>query len=189
MTSKVANVFVHLSLVVGLIGSCIAENAEKAPGADNSAGARPSIFQTERPSQGVAASTSSRRAQVSEARFRGASSQELGGMELTLQAYRSAIENLSLPQVRQVWPALDHHREAALKETFEYLRSMSATLKLGMECAAPPVTGESAWVECRETLSYTDAKGKTKDVKPAHVSILLRRQSSNWIVETMKQRD
>lgn len=187
--TKVTNVLVCLSVVVGLTASCIAESGETTSVADHNAGARPPIFQTERPSPGVATSRRSRPAQVNAASFREASSEELSGMELTLQEYRAAIENLSLPQVRQVWPALDHHREAALKEAFQYLRSMSATPKLGMECVAPPVTGESAWVECRETLTYTAAKGKTKDVKPAHVSILLRKQSSNWIIETMKQRD
>ncbi len=188
MTRKLASVFIVLSVAVVLIGSGRAENAKKTSDVDNNAGGRSPIFQTEQSSQGlaVAASTSSHAAQVSNASFRRASSEELGGMELTLQTFRAAIENLSLPQVHQVWPGLDRRREVALKEAFEYLRSMSATPRMGLECVSPTVIGESARVECRESLAYKDAKGKPKVVKPTRVSILLRKQGDNWIVETMK---
>jgi len=187
MTRKLASVFIVLSVAVVLIGSGRAENANKTSGVDNDAGGRSPIFQTEGSAQGLAvATTSSHAAQVNNASFRRASSEELGGMELTLQRYRTAIENLSLPQVHQVWPSLDRRRDAALKEAFEYLRSMSATPRMGLECVSPMVIGESAKVECRESLAYKDAKGKPKVVKPTRVSILLRKQGDNWIVETMK---
>jgi hypothetical protein len=125
-------------------------------------------------------------AQVSKASIRAASSEELDGMELTLQKYRTAFDSLSLPQMRQVWPGLDHRREGALKEVFKFLQQSSAPPNLGLECAPPTVIGDSAKVECRETLAYSDAKGKTKAATPAMVSILLKKQSDNWMVETMK---
>jgi hypothetical protein len=48
------------------------------------------------------------------------------------------------------------------------------------------VVGDSAKVACRETLAYSDAKGEAKAAKPAMVSISLKKQSDNWVVETMK---
>jgi hypothetical protein len=55
-----------------------------------------------------------------------------------------------------------------------------------LECAPPTVIGDAAKVACRETLAYSDAKGKAKEAKPAKVSISLKKQSDNWVVETMK---
>src|ERR1035438_1331968 len=127
-----------------------------------------------------------RSAQVSNVSIRPASSEELGGMEMTLQKYRTAFDSLSLPQMRQVWPGLDRRRESALKDVFKFLRASSATPNLGLECAPPTVIGESAKIACRETLSYSDAKGKSKTAKAAMVSISLKKQADNWVVDTMK---
>jgi hypothetical protein len=182
MTMKSASLFIVLCVAMVLIGSGPAQNMEKTSAADGKSGARSPIFQP----LGAATSTSMRSAHLSGASIGGGYGEELGGMEMTLQQYRAAIENLSLPQVRQVWPGLDRHREGQLKEAFQYLRSMSSTPRMGLECGAPAVIEESTWVQCRETLTYNDAKGKPKDVKPARVSILLRRQGNNWIVDTMK---
>jgi hypothetical protein len=107
-------------------------------------------------------------------------------MELTLQKYRAAFDNLSLPEMRQVWPGLDHRRESALKDVFKFLKASSTAPNLALECAPPTVIGDSAKVACRETLAYSDAKGKAKSAKPAMVSISLKKQSDNWVVEAMK---
>lgn len=156
----------------------------------NDAGAPTRIFQTDANSRKLqmAVAKDVRSAQVSNASIRAASGDELDGMELTLQKYRIAFDSLSLPQMRQVWPGLDHRRESALKDVFKFLRESSATPNLGLECAPPTVIGDSAKVACRETLAYSDAKGKAKAAKPAMVSISLKKQSQsdNWVVEKMK---
>jgi hypothetical protein len=183
------NLFLALFAGAVLVGSCVAEDGSKASNlTTNDAGAQIRIFQDTANSRKLqtAVAKDVRNAQVSNASIRAASSDELGGMELTLQQYRIAFDNLSLPQMRQVWPGLDHRREVALKNVFKFLRESSATRNLGLECAPPTVIGDSARVACRETLAYSDAKGKAKAAKPAMVSISLKKQSDNWVVETMK---
>lgn len=183
------NLFLVLFAGVLLVSSCVAEDGSKASNmSTNDAGAQIRIFQGTANSRKLqtAVAKDVRSAQVNNASIRAASSDELGGMELTLQKYRSAFDSLSLPQMRQVWPGLDHRRESALKDVFKFLRESSATRNLGLECAPPTVIGDSARVACRETLAYSDAKGKAKAAKPAMVSISLKKQSDNWVVETMK---
>jgi len=189
------NLFLALFAGAVLVGSCFAEDGSKAPNkapkmSTNDVGAPTRILQPDANSRKLqtAAAKDVRSAQVSNASIRVASSDELGGMELTLQKYRAAFDNLSLPQMRQVWPGLDHRREVALKDVFKFLRESSATPNLGLECAPPTVIGDSAKVACRETLAYSDAKGKAKAAKPAMVSISLKKQSQsdNWVVEKMK---
>lgn len=171
-------------------GTCAADDRSKAPnaGTDFDASGQLRIFQSNANSQKLqtAVAEDVRSAQVSNASIRAASSEELDGMELTLQKYRFAFDHLSLAQMHQVWPGLDHRRESALKDVFQFLKASSATPNLGLECAPPTVIGDSAKVECRETLAYSDAKGKAKAAKPAMVSISLKKQSDSWVVETMK---
>ena len=172
-----------------LAGSCAAEDGAKTPIASNAdAGVQPRIFQGSANSHKLqtAVAKDVRSAQLSNASIRAASGEELDGMELTLQKYRTAFDSLSLPQMRQVWPGLDRRRESALKDVFKFLRTSSAAPNLGLECAPPTVIGESARIACRETLSYSDAKGKSKTAKAAMVSISLKKQSDNWVVDTMK---
>lgn len=185
------NLFLTLFAGAVLISSCFAEDGSKASNlTTNDAGAQIRIFQGTANSRKLqtAVAKDVRSAQVNNASIRAASSDELGGMELTLQQYRSAFDGLSLPQMRQVWPGLDHRREVALKDVFKFLRASSATPNLGLECAPPTVIGDSAKVACRETFAYSDAKGKAKTAKPAMVSISLKKQSQSesWVVETMK---
>src|SRR5258708_23638745 len=185
------NLFLALCAAAVLVGSCVAEDGSKAPNmSSNDAGAPTRIFQTDANSRKLqmAVAKDVRSAQVSNASIRAASGDELDGMELTLQKYRIAFDSLSLPQMRQVWPGLDHRRESALKDVFKFLRESSATPNLGLECAPPTVIGNSAKVACRETLAYSDAKGQAKAAKPAMVSISLKKQSQsdNWVVEKMK---
>ncbi|MGD0507772.1 MAG: hypothetical protein ABSA27_08245 [Terriglobales bacterium] len=184
------NLFLALFAGVVLVGSCVAEDGSKAPSTmtNPDTGAQARIFQGTENSQKLRSAVAQdvRNAQVSNASIRPASGEELDGMELTLQKYRTAFDSLSLPQMRQVWPGLDHRRESALNDVFKFLKASSATRNLGLECAPPTVIGDSAKVECRETLAYSDAKGKAKATKPAMVSISLKKQSDNWVVETMK---
>jgi len=184
------SLFFALFAGIFLVGSCAAEDGNKAPNAaaNFDTGAQTRIFQGTANSRKLqtAVDKDVRSAQVSNASIRAASSEELGGMELTLQKYRTAFDSLSLLQMRQVWPGLDHRRESALKDVFKFLQGASAAPNLGLECAPPTVIGDSAKVACRETLAYSDAKGKAKAAKPAMVSISLKKQSDSWIVETMK---
>jgi hypothetical protein len=115
-----------------------------------------------------------------------ASSEEIEGMELILEKYEGAFESLSLPQVRQIWPALDRQHEDAFKRVFEAFRQTSWTRSLSLECATPKVTAGTANVECRQTLRYGTAKGKPKELGPVRVAILLRKQSGGWVVADMK---
>jgi len=184
------NLFLSLLAGTALVGFCAADDGSKAANTDaNSNGSSQArIFQatTDSAKLQTAVAQDERNAKVSNTSVRTASSEELDGMELTLQKYRTAFDNLSLQQMRQVWPSLDHRREVALKDVFKFLQGSSLTPNLGLACAPPTVSGDSAKVACRETLAYSDAKGKAKSAKPALVSISLKKQSNNWVVETMK---
>ena len=191
MLSRISGAFVVLSVGAVLAGACVAEEADKS--SKNGVGtgvvsARPSIFRSGAGSQkfqtAVADGTGS--IKLSDANVSADFGGEIDGMERTLARYRSGFEDLSLPEVRQAWPGLDRRRASALKEVFEYFRTSNATPQLGLVCVPPAVIGDSAKVECRESLTYSDAKGKTKVVKPARVLISLRKQSNGWVVETMK---
>jgi len=180
--------FKVLSLCFALIACCAAQKGEltstAAPG--DKAGDRLPIFQRGLQSVQVAATTARPMVQVGDPNFRMSTGEEMDGMELTLVKYEVAFESLSLPQVRQIWPALDRQHEAAFKKVFAAFREASWKPRLGLECAIPKVTAETANVDCRETLIYGNSKGKSKDVGPARVAILLRKQSSGWVVGDMK---
>jgi hypothetical protein len=185
MVIRMLHMFEVLSVGVALIGACAAGNASPTsdPGAGTTGSTRHRIFQQEQAPQRIQVSLS---AQLSATPLRVASSDELDGVEQALETYQAAFENLSLPQMRQIWPTLGSRREAAFKEVFEVFRETDWTRKLGLVCATPMIGGETISVECEETLTYGEPKGKPKEVGPNRVAIVLRRQASRWIVEDMK---
>lgn len=167
MLNRIRGAFVVLSMGAVLAGSCVAEEADKSSknGAGTVvAGARPHIFQSGMSSQKfqTALASDAGSVQLSDAKVSADFGGEIDGMERTLDRYRSGFEDLSLPKVRQAWPGLDRRRASALKEVFEYLRTSKATPQLGLVCVPPAVIGDSVKVECRESLAYSDAKGKRK---------------------------
>jgi len=118
--------------------------------------------------------------------FHLASNEEVDGMEQTLEQYVVAFESLSLPQVKQVWPDLDQKHMKAFKDVFAVFKGSEAPPRLGLQCAIPKVTAETANVECLETVTYAVGKGKTKEAGPAKVSIEMKGQSGHWVVRDMK---
>jgi hypothetical protein len=184
------NLFLSLLAGTALVGFCAAADGSQAANGDanSNASSQVRIFQatTDSAKLQTAVAQDEHNAKVSNTTVRTASREELDGMEMTLQKYRTAFDSLSLQQMRQVWPSLDHRREVALKDVFKFLQGSSLTPNLGLACAPPTVIGDSAKVACRETLAYSDAKGKAKSAKPALVSISLKKQSDNWVVETMR---
>jgi hypothetical protein len=172
-----------------LISVCTAQKQKSSPATEpvaNKTSARPRVFERGEKSPQIVASGSMVPAQLSTASFRPASGEEIEGMELTLEKYESAFENLSLVQMREIWPSLDRQHERAFKSVFAGFHETAWTRHLGLECTTPKVTGESANVDCLETLVYANAKGKSKEVGPARIAVLLKRQSSAWVVEDMK---
>ena len=175
--------FEVLSVGVVLIGSCVGENASPTSdpvGTGGGTGHR--ILQAEQGAQPIPTSSS---AQLSGATLRAPSREELDGVEQALEKYQTAFENLNLSQMRQIWPTLGPRREAAFREIFEAFRETSWTHQLGLACAPPTIGGDTASVKCEETLTY-GAKGESREVGPDRVAIVLRRKSSNWIVEDMR---
>jgi hypothetical protein len=185
--------FKGLCLCGLLVGSCLGQKANPAPVAGKAADIRPAIFQRQplslphgaQAGQIVTAPTVSK-AQLSSAGFHLASNEEVDGMEKTLEQYVVAFENLSLPQVKQVWPDLDEKHMKAFKDVFSVFKGAAAPPRLGLECAIPKVTADTANVECLETVTYTVGKGKPKEAGPAKVSIELKGQSGHWVVQEMK---
>jgi hypothetical protein len=180
MTTRPAFLFAFISMSIVLVGSGHAQNTPKMSPADGTAGTNSPIIRSS------GAISTNRSAHMSEASLDDAYNKQLGRMELALEQYRAGIDNLSVQQVREVWPGLDRRREAALKQAFAYLQSMSAKPKMGLECVAPTAIEPSTTLQCHESLTYNDAKGKPQHAKPARVSIVLKSQGDNWVVDTMK---
>jgi hypothetical protein len=171
-----------------LIGACAAQKLAPAGdgGASGSTVARPRIFQSGAQSVPVSISPDRIAAQLSGGSSRLASVDEVEAMEVTLEKFEAAFENLSLPQLRQVWPGMDRQHETALKQVFAGFRETSWSRQLRLDCAVPRVAQASAVVQCRETLTYGTGKGKTKEVGPARVAVSLKEEAGNWLVADMK---
>ena len=184
----IARVLRVLSVCTVLAGVCVGQKMSPALGALPPANAigRPRVFQRAGQPVKIVESSSAASAQLNTASFRPASGEEIEGMELTMEKYEAAFENLSLPQMREVWPSLDRQHERAFKSVFAGFHQTAWTRHLGFECLTPSVIGESANVDCRETLIYGNAKGKIKEVGPVHVAVFLKRQSNTWVVQDMK---
>jgi hypothetical protein len=164
-----------------LVGSCVGQKADSTAGAGTEA--RPAIFQRGTV-QGVA-SPSVSYAQLAGTNFHLASNEEVDGMERALEQYVVAFESLSLPQVKQVWPDLDQKHTKALKDVFAVFKGTAAP-QLGLQCAIPKVSSDTANVECLETMTYHVGKNKIQEAGPAKISIQMKGQSSHWVVQDMK---
>lgn len=193
MSKGTARVLEMMFFCLVLIVSCSAQNSNSGPSpvsdlaGNKGVSVHARIFQSRQGSQSAQLVVSGKLSgQVTSASFRPASSEELEGMEKTLEKYTVAFEDLSLPEVRQVWPALDRQHEKALKDVFATFRGTAWTRNLALECSAPKVSGEVASVECLETLIYGKPKGKLQQAGPTRVAIQLKGQSSNWVVADMK---
>ncbi len=166
-----------------LVGSGVAQKAKSGAGAE--ADARPAIFQRGPQAVQSVASASVSYAQLAGGNLHVASNEEVNGMEQTLEQYVVAFENLSLPQVKEVWPDLDQKHAKAYKDVFAVFKG-SAAPRLGLQCAVPRVSVDTANVECVETVTYHVGKNKIQEAGPAKISIQMRGQSSHWVVQDMK---
>ena len=187
-------VFKGLCLCGLLAGTCLGQKANPNPAPAAGADVRPAIFQREtlRGAQGrgaqaaqIVTSPSVSSVQLSAANFHLASSEEVDGMEKALEQYVTAFENLSLPQVKEVWPDLDQKHTKAFKDVFAVFKGVSAP-RLGLTCAIPKVASDMANVECLETVTYQVGKGKTQAAGPARISIQMKGQSGRWVMQDMK---
>jgi hypothetical protein len=183
--------FTVLGCVVVLVGSSVAQKANPAADAMpvGQANLRPAIFQ--RTAQSVVASASLSSAQLSTTSLRLASDHEMDGMEQTLGSYVTAFENLSLAEIKQVWPDLDRQHATAFKDVFAGFKGASSKPGLALQCAVPRIATDTANVECRETITYQlgKGKGKTKELGPVRVSIQLKRGADRWVVSDMRGAD
>lgn len=176
----------HLSMsflvCMVVTGSSVAQKAASAVPTD----VRPAIFQSSAGSaQPVVASISLSNTQLSGSSIHMATTEEVDGMEKTLEQYVVAFESLSLPQVKEIWPELDSKHAKGFKEVFSALKGMPAP-RLGLQCAIPRVSSDTANVECTETITYTVSKGKTKEAGPAKVSIQMKSTAQHWVLQDMK---
>lgn len=162
-------------------GSCLAQKT-----AGNAMEIRPAIFQRQPSAVQIVASPARANAQLSTTGFHIASTEEVDGMERTLEQYVTAFERLSLPEVKQVWPELDPKHSKAFKDVFAAFKGMAGPPRLGLTCQIPQIIEGMANVECMETVSYEISKGKRKEAGPAKVSIQLKSQAGSWVVLDMK---
>jgi hypothetical protein len=184
MTIRMLRMFEVLCVGMAFLGSCAAENAASGPGAGTEGTAHHQILQRAQGSHPVRLVQG---AQLSAATLSAVSDEDLDGVEQTLETYQAAFENLSLPQMRRIWPNLDRHREAKFKEAFWAFRQTSWTRNLVLQCVAPTVVGETIKVECGERLTYGDGSLKPKEAGPIRIAITLRKQSSAWVIENMQR--
>ena len=172
----------HLLIFVALAGICAAQKTAPVEAAN----ARPAIIQQIAPSAQVVKAPDTASAQLSSANFHVASTEEIHGMEQTLEHYVNSFESLDLAGIHQVWPNMDRQNEKALKTAFSSFKSWSSKPQLGLLCAVPRVSDATADVQCSQTVTYTVDKNKTKQAGPAKLSIQLKWQSGQWILQDMR---
>jgi len=175
----------HLLLCAALAALCVAQKTNSTP-VQVAANARPAIIQAEAATAQVVSAPDTSTAQLSSANFHAASSEEINGMEQTLEHYVNSFESLDLAGIHQIWPGMDRQHEKAFKSAFSSFKSWSSKPQLGLLCAVPRVSDASANVQCSETVTYTVDKNKTKQAGPAKLSIQLKWQSGQWILQDMR---
>jgi hypothetical protein len=177
-------------LLVGLAltAFCAADDANQLLNTSTANGqTRPTILQAKGPEKLQLAAPRQLRTEHQGTIISAASSaNEFDGVEKTLAGYRSAFEAMSLSQMSEVWPGLDRRHQAAFKGVFAFLRKTSSAPRLDLECTAPTMAGQTVSIECREAVTYTGEDRKLETVGPVRVSIQLRKQSDNWVIEGMK---
>jgi hypothetical protein len=178
-----------------LLGFCLvfismggAQSVSSATGAASVAAAvkvHPRIFRAS--SNGPSAQlviSGSPAAQISSTSFHPASDEELAGMEQALEKYVTAFEDMNLFEVRKVWPVMDRQHEAAFTKIFSAFPT-AYSRDLELECAPPSAIAETARVECVETLTYGKPKSKLQKTGPTRIAIVLKGQSSGWVMADM----
>lgn len=172
----------HLLLCAALATLCAAQKTNSTPVPN----ARPAIIQYEAATPQIVSTSDTSSAQLSSANFRVASSEEIIGMEQTLEHYVNSFESLDLAGIHQIWPGMDRQHEKAFKSAFSSFKSWSSKPQLGLLCAVPRVSDATANVQCSQTVTYTVDKNKTKEAGPAKLSIQLKLQSGQWIFQDMR---
>ncbi len=181
MTSRILWGLKLLCIGVALAGLCAAEDGNSAsnPGSAN-ANQRPHILARAQAPQMLPEQTG---AVISDK----TSPDDWNGMEKTLAEYQSAFEAMNLRRIQGVWPGLDRRRAAAFRGVFDFLRNTPSAPRLDLQCAAPVVVEQTVQIECRQALTYwREDDHKLKTVGPVRVAILMRKESNNWFVQSMK---
>jgi hypothetical protein len=190
--------FKSLCACIALVVSCSAQTVNSAsaassagagangPAADVQADVRPAIIQRSTQSAQIVAAGGAPGGQLSSASFHIASDEEITGMEQTLEQYVIAFKSLELAQIQKVWPDLDRQHTKVFKSAFATFKSSSANPRLGLQCAVPRVTADTANLDCTEIVTYTVGKGKHKQAGPARILIQLKGQSAHWVLADMK---
>lgn len=173
----------HLSLCAALATLC---GAQKTNSPAQVADARPAIIQQTAQTAQVVNAPETSSPQLSSANFHVASTEEINGMEQTLEHYVNSFESLDLAGIHQIWPGMDRQHEKAFKSAFSSFKSWSSKPQLGLLCAVPRVSDATADVQCSQIVTYTVDKNKTKQAGPAKLSIELKWQSGQWLMQDMK---
>lgn len=172
----------HLLLCAALATLCAAQKTTSTPVAN----ARPAIIQHDAATPQIVNTPDTSTAQLSSANFHVASSEEIDGMEQTLEHYVNSFESLDLAGIHQIWPSMDRQHEKAFKSAFSSFKSWSSKPQLGLLCAVPRVSDATANVQCSQIVTYTVDRNKTKQAGPAKLSIELKWQSGQWIMQDMR---
>jgi hypothetical protein len=97
-----------------------------------------------------------------------------------LQRYRDAYAELDARSAREIWPRVD---EAALARAFADLRSQQITFA----ACNLEVNGAAASAKCRGSMRYVPKVGSHDPrIEPRVWSFSLRKQGSNWTIESAR---
>jgi ketosteroid isomerase-like protein len=98
-----------------------------------------------------------------------------------LQRYRAALESKDLASLKGIWPSMGGGQEKAIRDSFQFTRSMQVDLQAG----DVQIAGDQATVRCRrhdEMVSVDGQKAQT-DTAP---TFQLRRKGDSWIIEAIR---
>jgi serine/threonine protein kinase len=101
----------------------------------------------------------------------------------TLHSYEDAYASMDIGELQKVWPSLSKDQIKKLKEGFRGAQAVKVNLK---DCSAPTLGGDSAQVNCSQSMVYT-RDGKRQPPQSNSVAILLKKAANgSWLVDKVQ---
>ncbi|HZU23522.1 MAG TPA: PEGA domain-containing protein, partial [Terriglobales bacterium] len=109
-------------------------------------------------------------------------SPDLQAMEDIVGRYKAANEHLSPDELQAVMPVSKERRQSILDIAKEY----SAVTYTISNCEVPSINGDAAQYVCRQSVMYTDRKGKRVSGGNGTVVFSFRRAGGNWALQDVR---
>jgi hypothetical protein len=99
-------------------------------------------------------------------------------IQITLDALKDAYQSMTIELVQKVWPSLCCEKKKRLKDLFQKTKALTMRLT---NCKGISASGNSATVECTQSLAYT-LEGRRAIPPPTPLIIKLEQTGAGWQV-------